>query len=62
MSKGSDAAVGIALGILGGAAVAYLLSKAVSSKATCPVCNTTVTKGKSEFTSCPKCHTRLRWN
>ena len=62
MGKGSDVITGIVLGILGGAIAAYLLSKLLGEKANCPVCGTTITKGSSNTSICPRCRTNLRWN
>lgn len=62
MSEKSDEIVGMVLGIIGGAILAYLLGKALTPKANCPVCNTIVTKGLSNISVCPRCRTELRWD
>jgi hypothetical protein len=62
MSEESDAAIGIILGIIGGAILAFLLGKMLEPKADCPVCGNIVTKGSEDTSICPGCNTQLRWD
>ena len=58
MGKGTDAAAGLLLGLLGGAAVVYLLLKLEEGKGRCPNCNSIIKKGQNK---CPSCGTLVRW-
>jgi hypothetical protein len=59
MSNGREigtAAIAIGLGILGGMAVAALLSALFSPR--CPICNKPIPQGVNP---CPHCHAVLKW-
>ena len=47
----------VVLGVLGGIAVAAILSALTGAK--CPVCNNQLIRGVRE---CPHCHAPLRWD
>ena len=58
----SGAVLGLLAGVVGGAILAFIIDKITSPKANCPVCGTLVVKGSSNISTCPNCHTQLRWN
>ena len=58
----SGAVLGLLAGVVGGAILAFIIDRVTAPKANCPVCGTLVVKGASDISTCPNCHTQLRWN